>query len=358
MAEQSGVWKKNTITAIWEGGISQEEANLSANMDSLWRVLYNMYYEDRMLIPDEFEEHQGYSVEDGFLPYYPSGESLLQIRDLRIDSYENIEFELMLCNEQWAGTESESFEEYNDRMIRIQPERDPSQVSQAILNERMMKLDEKIDNLWKEQTIDTALDVFGIFSPGLATGLKAAVDLMEKDYGEAVDDLTNFEFYEKYKLGIVSDGGEVLSGVIGYFEKAKEWQEQIETTEEDYMAQWFYCVDRCHVDETMEKQIFLSKDVYDYNVIQGIKKWQEYGCGWFVVGENDEVTDEESYSVINEELFHLIEISDEKRPEDDKITDEVKEVLEFMVFGSNTPGHETSYKSITEIDDVLFMEAV
>lgn len=326
MAEQSGLLGAYVLPEVYNGHMGREETEWTVSMDNLWKALYVLYDDGDIA----YEETR---IKDD--PMYVWGDCQLQVKDFSINDDKEIDFTVMLCNKPYTGEWQAEYEEYFEKEISICPIRDPRGVDQVVLRDELKQLNERIDNLWVEHTVDTVTSVLSIYNPNAAAGLSLLTAIADGSASKSLDSITDFDGVEKYEEGIPATGIKVISGILGYSEAKNELLSQKDNLVLDGMTPWFYSAE---VYTEGNEETYLSRNICDYDVIQGIKNWDRQGCASFVEGMTPA-----KYDAVMEQLKNK------------ELSEEQYEALGFMVCGNTM---QTKYNSVLEIDGELFLDCV
>lgn len=316
------------------------------DMYSFWYALHEIMDEGDMKVSDS----------DGL--WYSRGECYIQLSDMYKDSGDNHTI-VINCNINLYDSREVS------RLMKTLPIKTyvvwtPDETSQDYGLKALQDIQKEIDILWQKQSIDTMIQLLGIFCPEAG----ATIEFMKSQS----EDLSMSDAISKgQKLPVIKDkmnsGAETvfqfMHGVTGYMEDREALEKKKDTEVERNMLAWFYSANEYRIGYGEESWHYISSGIYNYDVIQGIRTWNDMGIGFLLV-------DEEKTGVTEEELSEIYKEKEGKLYKDlmkatnnfEGYDEEVKNVAAYMVYGNAAKemvsNYTGEYKSVLEIDGEIF----
>lgn len=218
--------------------------------------------------------------------------------------------------------------------------------------ERLEALEKKIETELLKGTIDIVISVAGLAFPRTMGAVQAGVDTVwgvsQGKASSALKGITNKELLGKG----MSQGQKGAVGVgitvMAYLEKGQSLSDEKDKIIRDQMVKWFYSGESYRING---ESVYLGESICNYNVIEGIAEWNQYGCGVFL---QEVLPWKGSVDDINKE------ISDRVNNEHKDLSSEEKEAIEFLIYGNSRKGEnkQTVYSSILEIEGEVFLKYV
>lgn len=329
MAAQTECIRRSYTAVLFTGKVSGEEARkysrILGSMSSLWHTLGR-----------EVQE-----IEVRYLAGCTERYYTYQCRN--VEACRNgISLELFVTDKRGG----ELIQGYRSKELTASVIWSPSEVSGDYGLEELKKIQERTDTLWADYAVSTAIQLMSIGCPEAGSVLTLLSDLYkDKSAGAFFQDAQAQTIDGKGMPDACKTLSSVLSGITGYQEAKQELQRSYEKEAHRNMLPWFYSADEYQKGGNDGDSVYIKDGIYNYDVIQGILKWNQEGCGAFIPSE--EMSSEEISAMIKKIIF--------KELDNSSMSQEKKQALKFMILGENP---ETKYHSILEIEEDMFLECV
>ena len=334
---------RECYTAQLFAGVEGEEARkysrVISHMYSLWNALY-MEMEKGDIKAGDYYNNKWYSRGECGVQISGLGLSEITVKGEKIKG-ENICFDMNLLdneNQDVIATMKMSTE------IAWSPDETHGDYG---LKERKELLQE-IDNLWAKQSIETMYGLAKIYYPGITDVVDLGISVIE---GKASDISSNIKSQSINGKEVSKEGKcvlDVISGITGYMEARKALEEEYSNSVHEDMLSWFYSANEYYAGGECT---YLEDGIYNYDVIQGIRKWDEEGIE-YIIHDNEIVN-------TNNSLYDNIKAL----PQGGffNYSEEKKNALVYLIYGNSAvqvEGYTGEYQSILEIPGDIFTELV
>lgn len=229
------------------------------------------------------------------------------------------------------------------------------------------KIDEEIELLWVNQSIGTVVGLATAYCP---TGVPVLRTIVDQCKGVSVSDFIGdaIKIPEVKKALTDNNKGSIvlLQNILSYYKEKERLQNEKAEQDENNTIPWFYSSNQYSTEGTVANDVYISDGIYDYDVIQGIRSWNELGIGPMLVkGDKEEYRDlspeemKERYQSKNAAV--LDGIKNYPGYNFNGESEELRNAVLFMIFGSEAKeqeGYTGEYTSILDIPHATFNDAV
>lgn len=352
MTVQTGVIREMYTALMLSGDLTGEEVrNYSANINEMYSFWYSLY--------EVMDEGDIKTASNNTELWYSRGDCAIKLSDIEKDGTD------MTYNLNLYVNDSSS------AVIKTM-----SVASGCVMNPngtdgvyglwKSKQIQEEIDTLWMSQAWDTTIGLLTIYSPAAGSIIKTAADQLNGvSMSEFLSDGSKIPAVKNQMNSYSSSGALLLQKLVGYAENKKKLENEKASIDKENMLRWFYSANQYTTDGSLDNFVYISDGIYNYDVIQGIRRWSENGVGFLLVDETQEqyadLTESEMEAVYRERNKAVLrDVKDGATYNYNLLDAEVKDAVLYMILGKeakNEADYGGGYNSVLEISNEIFIQA-
>lgn len=348
------VFTADLFTGKQVGNDAREKSMDISDMCSLWYALADEWKRGDILL------------DDGGISTYPYGGMYLKVSEIEYNSNSGaISLVIDLYNTQYRNDPQYKDFSYNNRVISSIVAWTPQSTDIAFGNEQIRIEKKKLDDVWQSSLKAAMNSILYAYCSQAVNWWNIGEGILMASLSKVILGLSNLTDDSDKKAS-----GRAISSIISYVESRKQQHKSYDEEVKRNMLKWFYSTS-AYTELFFEEggsvanyngntlYYYEGDGIYNYGVIQGIRKWDEQGIGSFLDPDNE---------CIEQMLMDKALDNNEDNCLRRLNKDEVGAVL-YMIYGQDNieKGYKdcddsgikyTKYDHLMSIDNDVFLKAV